>query len=319
MKWRPILRSLIRPKYTAEEMARLQHHVAAISQERDELKRILADAGPFAPPGHFYSPVPSQSDVEDHLARLQSKSLLADLPAIRMDDGTQLDFLECLKPYYSQLPFQAGKVDGLTYQFDNPHFSYADGTILFCVMNYFRPKRLIEIGSGFSTCAILDTNRVFLNSQTQITSIEPHAKLLRSLIAKSHDSITIIESKLQDADLEVFDQLSARDILFIDSTHISKAGSDVNYVIFDILPRIKPGVIVQIHDIHLAFEYPDLWLREGRAWNEAYMLRAFLEYNEHFRILLFLGYMQNAYEEWFRQNMPNTLLRKGGSFWMEKL
>ena len=65
MKWRPILRSLIRPKYTAEEMARLQHHVAAISQERDELKRILADAGPFAPPGHFYSPVPSQSDVED--------------------------------------------------------------------------------------------------------------------------------------------------------------------------------------------------------------------------------------------------------------
>jgi len=85
------------------------------------------------------------------------------------------------------------------------------------------------------------------------------------------------------------------------------------------LPRLKSGVIIQIHDIHLAFEYPAVWLREGRAWNEAYLLRAFLEYNEHFRILLFLSYMQNAYEDWFQQNMPLTLLKKGGSFWMEKL
>jgi hypothetical protein len=319
MKWQAILSSLFSPRSTAEEIARLKDRVTAISQERDELKRILADAGPFAPPGHFYSPIPSLSDVEEHLDRLQRKSLLVELPAIRMDDGTQLEFLELLKPSYFQLPFQAGPVNGLLYQFDNPHFSYADGTALFCVLNYFRPQKLIEIGSGFSTCAILDTNRVSLGSRTQIISIEPHAKLLRSLIAKSHDSPTIIERKLQDTEPEVFDQLSAGDILFIDSTHICKAGSDVNYIIFEILPRIKSGVIVQIHDIHLAFEYPDVWLREGRAWNEAYLLRAFLEYNEHFRILLFLSYMQNAYEEWFRQNMPQTLLKKGGSFWMEKL
>jgi hypothetical protein len=319
MKWQPILSSLLHPKRTAEEVAFLKQRVTLISQERDELKSVLADAGAFAPPGHFYSPIASQSDIEEHLDRLQRKSLLVELPAIRMEDKTQLDFLERLKPYYAQLPFQAGPVEGLLYQFDNPHFSYADASVLFCVMNYFRPQRLIEIGSGFSTCAILDTNRVFLHSETQITSIEPHAKLLRSLIAKSHDSPTIIEHKLQDTEPGVFDQLNAGDILFIDSTHICKAGSDVNYIIFEILPRIKSGVIIQIHDIHLAFEYPDTWLREGRAWNEAYMLRAFLEYNEHFRILLFLSYMQNAYEEWFRRNMPQTLLKKGGSFWMEKL
>ena len=319
MKWQEILSSWFNTGRTDEELALLKQRVAAISQERDELKRILTDAGPFAPPGHFYSPIPSQSDVEEYLDRLQRKSLLAGLPAIRMDDQTQLEFLELLKPYYPQLPFQAGPVEGLLYQFDNPHFSYADASALFCVMNYFRPRKLIEIGSGFSTCVILDTNRVCLGSQTQVISIEPHAKLLRSLIAKSHDSPTIIEHKLQDTEPEVFDQLSAGDILFIDSTHICKAGSDVNYIIFEILPRIKSGVIIQIHDIHLAFEYPDVWLREGRAWNEAYLLRAFLEYNDHFRILLFLSYMQNAYEEWFRQNMPQTLLKKGGSFWMEKL
>lgn len=319
MKWRPILRSMLRPRRTAEELASAQKAVAIISQERDELKRILTAAGPFAPPGHFYSPVPSQRDVEDHIARLQLSSRATELPAIRMDERAQLNFLECLKPYYAQVPFQAAPVEGLLYQFDNPNFTYADGIILFCVMNHLRPRRLIEIGSGFSTCAILDTNRVFLNSQTQVTSIEPHAKLLRSLVAKSHDSLAIVENKLQDMNLEVFDQLGAGDILFIDSTHISKAGSDVNYIILEILPRIKPGVIIHIHDIYLAFEYPEAWLREGRAWNESYLLRAFLEYNEHFRILLFVSYMQNAHEEWFRQNMPDTLLGKGGSFWMEKL
>ena len=320
MKWQEVLSSWFSPKRNdGEDLTLLKRRLATISQERDALKRILADVGPFAPPGHFYSPIPSQREVEEYLSRIQRKSLLTELPAIRMDDQTQLDFLQRLKPFYSQLPFQSGPVDGLLYQFDNPHFSYTDASALFCVMNYFRPQTVIEIGSGFSTCVILDTNRVCLGSKTNIISIEPHAKLLRSLIDKSHDPLTIIESKLQDTELEVFDQLTAGDILFIDSTHICKAGSDVNYIFFEVLPRIKSGVVVQIHDIHPAFEYPDVWLREGRAWNEAYLLRAFLEYNDRFRVLLFLSYMQNAHEDWFREHMPQTLLKKGGSFWMEKL
>lgn len=319
MSWRPILRSLVHPKRTAEEVAQLQHHLDVISQERDQLKKILADMAQYAPPGHFYSPIPSPKDVEDHLVRLERKGMLDPPPAVRMDDRTQFDFLNRLQPYYSQLPFRAQPVDGLLYQYDNPNFANTDAIILFCAMNYFRPRRLIEIGSGFSTCVILDTNRIFLSSQTKITCIEPHAKLLRSLITKSNDPLTIIETQLQETSLEVFDQLDTGDILFIDSTHISKAGSDVNYIVFEILPRIRPGVIIHIHDIYLAFDYPDVWLREGRAWNESYLLRAFLEYNDHFRILLFVSHMQNAHEDWFRQNMPDTLLAKGGSFWMEKL
>jgi predicted O-methyltransferase YrrM len=323
MSWRPILKVFLHPRRAFEENVRLQNDVTALSQERDRIKNLLEglDAVQSAPPGHFYSPIHSRSDVEDHLERLKRREMLAPLPAIRMEDQTQLDFLDHLKAFYPKIPFRAAPVDGLLYHFNNDHYSYTDGTILFCAMNYFRPRRIIEIGSGFSTCAILDTNRIFLNSQTQITSIEPHPELLRSLVAKSGDALTIVESKLQDVDLELFDQLGARDILFIDSTHISKVGSDVNCVVFEILPRIKPGVIIHIHDIYVAYEYPDVWLREGRAWNEAYLLRAFLEYNEQFRILLFVSYMQNAYahEEWFREHMPDTLLRKGGSFWMEKL
>ena len=108
-------------------------------------------------------------------------------------------------------------------------------------------------------------------------------------------------------------------MLFIDSTHISKLGSDVNHLFFEILPRLRPGVVIHLHDIGVGFEYPDHWVKEGRAWNEAYLLRAFLQYNEFFRILLYISYMQNVYEPWFRQNMPDTLLDRGGCFWMEKV
>ncbi|HET9319651.1 MAG TPA: class I SAM-dependent methyltransferase [Bryobacteraceae bacterium] len=321
MTLRQMLKVMLRPRRTHAEMIHLQDHLTEASSERDRLRSILdgLDAVQFVPPGHFYSPVPSRGDVESHLARQRHKSMLESLPAIRMDDQTQLDFLRRLETYYPKVPFQGTPTEGLLYHFDNPNYSYTDGIVLFCAMNHLRPRRLIEIGSGFSTCAILDTNRLSLGSQTQITSIEPHAELLRSLIAKSNDSITIVEKKLQDAELEVFDQLCAGDVLFIDSTHISKVGSDVNYIIFEILPRLSPGVIIQIHDIYLAYEYPDVWLREGRAWNEAYLLRAFLEYNERFRILLFVSYMQNAHEGWFREHMPDTLLNKGGCFWMEKI
>ena len=88
----------------------------------------------------------------------------------------------------------------------------------------------------------------------------------------------------------MFDQLESRDVLFIDSTHVSKLGSDVNYIFFEILPRLKPGVVIHLHDIYVGFEYPKPWVTEDRAWNEAYLLRAFLEYNERFRILLFISY-----------------------------
>ena len=297
----------------------LQNELAVVTDERDEIKAIVGGLNSvhFVAPGHFYSPFPSKCDIDEHLAR--ERPLLREAPAISMDDALQLEILESLKSYYPLVPFQTQPVDTLLYSADNPHYSYTDGIILFCMLNRLRPRRLIEIGSGFSTCAILDTNRISLDSKIQVTSIEPHAELLRTLIARSSDPPTIVESKLQDVDLRMFDQLESGDVLFVDSTHVSKLGSDVNYIFFDVLPRLKPGVVIHLHDIYASFEYPDPWVIEGRAWNEAYLLRAFLEYNERFRILLFISYLQNAYEAWFQQNMPTTLLDKGGCFWMEKL
>jgi len=304
---------------TTAQLSDTRSHLATTLQERDKARGTLAEWGRFAPPGHFYSPVPSKEDVAKHVAARERRAFLAPLPAINSNDEFQLQVLDCLKPYYAAVPFQAEPVAGLLYHYNNPHYSYTDAIILFCMLNHFRPRRLIEIGSGFSTCAILDVNRRCFDSRIQITSIEPYPELLHSLVEKSNDLLTIVTGKLQDTDTGIFDQLESGDILFIDSTHISKLASDVNHIIFEILPRLKAGVIVQVHDIYLGFEYPDCWLEEGRAWNEAYLLRAFLEYNEHFRTLLFISYLQNKYEAWFAQNMPDTLLNKGGCFWMEKL
>ncbi len=304
-----------------EARVSLQDELAAVKDERDRFFEILAalDTAHFVAPGHFYSPMPSRADVEEQLERLSQLDLLLKLPAIDMNIPGQLRLLESLMSYYPQVPFKAEAVPGLLYRMDNGYFSYTDGIVLFCMLNALRPRRIIEIGSGFSTCAILDTNRLFLGGQAQVTCIDPHPGVLRSLLGNSQDAVTMVESKLQNVDRGIFDELGPNDVLFIDSSHVSKAGSDVNYVFLEIRPRLKAGVAIQIHDIYLGFEYPAKWLREGRAWNEAYLLRAFLEYNQQFRISLFIGYMQNVHEAWFREHMPDTMLRKGGSFWMEKL
>ena len=306
-------------KELTEVRVGLQDRLADVTEERDRLREVLdgLDTVQFVAPGHFYSPFPSKCDIEEHLAR--ERPLLREAPAISMDDALQLGVLDNIKIYYPLAPFQAEPVDTLLYSADNPNYSYTDSIVLFCMLNHLRPRRLIEIGSGFSTCAILDTNRISLDSKIYVTAIEPHAELLRTLIGRSSDLLSIVESKLQDIDLRMFDQLESGDVLFVDSTHVSKLGSDVNCIFFEVFPRLKPGVIIHLHDIYAGFEYPDPWVIEGRAWNEAYLLRAFLEYNERFRILLFISYLQNAYEAWFQQNMPKTLLDKGGCLWMEKL
>ena len=129
---------------------------------------------------------------------------------------------------------------------------------------------------------------------------------------------TLIEKPVQEIDLEIFYELEANDIAFFDSTHVSKCNSDVNLIFFDILPRLKPGVLVHFHDIFYPFEYPKEWIYEGRAWNESYLLRAFLQYNEHFKIIFFNTFLEHFYESRFVKKMPLCMKNKGGSIWIQK-
>ena len=122
---------------------------------------------------------------------------------------------------------------------------------------------------------------------------------------------------MQSVALENFKKLKANDILFIDSSHVSKTGSDVNYELFEILPNLASGVLIHIHDMFFPFEYPKEWVYEGRNWNELYMLRAFLNYNQDFDILLFSHYMHEKHEKAF-ENMPLTYENTGWNLWLQK-
>lgn len=265
--------------------------------------------------GHFYSPVPSDEDVAAALRKAPSE---LDGKDIDLHLPEQMQLLQLLAEMYPSIPFKEQGTPGFRYRYDNETYAYGDAIILHLMIRWLRPQRIIEVGSGNSSCVTLDTNQFFFNNQIRCTFIEPFPAFVQSLL-KPDDNVHLLPAPLQDVDLAVFDTLEPRDILFIDSTHVSKLNSDVNRLFFEILPRLNPGVFVHIHDIFPGFEYPEQWLREGRAWNEQYLVRAFLQYNDHFRIRLFPGHLINCDRTWFQKNMPLVLSNPGGALWIEKL
>ncbi len=166
---------------------------------------------------------------------------------------------------------------------------------------------------------MLDTNELFFEGAIACSFVEPYPELLRSLLRDGDDSrITIVPRALQTVEVEEFERLEANDLLFIDSTHVAKIGSDVNYLFFEVLPRLAPGVYVHLHDIFYPFEYPREWVLEGRAWSEAYLLRAFLTLNRSYEIVLFNTFLEHFHRELFEDHMPLCLRNPGGSIWLRR-
>lgn len=269
----------------------------------------------FVPPGHFYSAIPSTD--ERNAFEANTLPTLEALPGIRINQSQQRSLMKEFKNYYDECSFPEKKTTESRFYFSNPAYAHTDALTLYSMMRHFQPKKVIEVGSGFSSCAMLDTNDHFFNGEIEFTFIEPYPELLNSLLNES-DHHTVIGENVQNVDIELFAQLQENDILFIDSTHVSKLNSDVNRIIFNILPALKKGVLIHFHDIFWPFEYPKTWVKEGRAWNEAYLLRAFLEYNTDFEILFFSHYTHLFNREWIAANMPLFLNNLGGNIWLRK-
>ena len=281
--------------------------------EQEQLKVEKNQFKTFVPPGHFYSPIPSIEEIKLKEDEIYTNIPLS-IPGIELNIGEQIDLFQKFKEYYKELPFESHKKDNLRYFFENPSYSYSDAIFLYCMIRHTCPKKIIEVGSGHSSCVILDTNELFFDNSISCSFIEPYPQLLLSLIKESDkNNVEIIEKNLQDVDLNKFSELSSGDILFIDSTHVSKINSDVNYVFFKILPHINNGVYIHFHDVFYPFEYPKEWIYEGRAWNEAYLLRAFLQYNNTFKIQFFNTYLEYFYTDKFLSDMPLCMKNPGGS------
>jgi hypothetical protein len=270
------------------------------------------------PPGHYYSPLPDLNDVRRNEARLFGAPPTT-IPGIDLREAQQMALLEQFAQLYPSIPFGDEPRPGLRYHYLNPAYGHSDAIMLHCMLRTLRPKHLVEVGSGHSSCVTLDTNQHFLGQTLRTTFIDPYPELLKSLLRpEDMASTTIIPSQLQEVGLEVFTRLRENDVLFIDSTHVAKIGSDVNRLLFDIFPALAPGVVIHLHDIFYPFEYPKEWIYEGRAWNEAYMIRAFLQYNNRFEVLLMNTYMAHVHHDFFARHMPTCLRNTGASLWLRK-
>jgi hypothetical protein len=272
----------------------------------------------FAPPGHFYSPLPNIDDIQKLYQKVdKSRNPMG----IDINDDKQIELLKHFQKYSSVVPFGDGfKKNNTRYFFNgNEWYSYGDAIILFCMINYFKPNRFIEVGSGYSSLVTLDTCEL-LNLKTKITFIEPFPDLILSLLSNRDDSEKIILRKeVQTVNISLFDDLNGGDILFVDSSHVVKFASDVLFIVTEVLPRLKPGVIIHFHDIFWPFEYPLEWLERGFAWNEAYFLKLLLENNKNYEILYFNDYMGQMHQDLIEQYMPLALKNFGCGIWLKKV
>lgn len=199
------------------------------------------------------------------------------------------------------------------YSIENAWFNKEDALVLMTMMLEFKPKKIIEIGSGFSTCVMLDVNEYCLNNETEITSIEPYPERLLSKIRINEKNYQLNVNSVQQCDISIFEKLEKNDILFIDSSHVAKSGGDILYEYFKIIPMLQSGVIIHIHDIFFPFTYPKKWLYEGRCYNEAYILHGFLMNNNEYEIIYFNNFMHSNLVESIGESFES-----GGSIWIRK-
>jgi predicted O-methyltransferase YrrM len=270
------------------------------------------------PNGHYYSPVFLIEEIKKRESEIWKNREINGISGIELRTEEQKKLVQQFGNYYAELPFRSEKQEKIRYQFENGYYSYTDGIILYSMIRNLEPKQIIEIGSGYSSTVMLDTNELFFGNKIDLTFIEPYPDRLYSLMKEGDkEKNKIIVSDVQQVSLTVFEKLNAGDILFIDSTHVSKTGSDVNYILFEILPILKKGVFIHFHDVFYPFEYPKEWVFKGINWNEDYILRAFLMYNEKFEIKLFSEYLHKHHMDVFK-GMPLCYKNPGGNLWIEK-
>lgn len=267
--------------------------------------------------GHFYSPIADLDDIKAREDAIWSSAKM--LAGIEWREDSQLRLLQDFLGYVPEIDFPVEKPNNpTTYFYMNDQFPVLDAEVLYCMLRHFKPHRMIEVGSGFSSLVTAHVNRVHLGGGLQFVCIEPYPRqfLLDGVAGISE----LVVSKVQDVPLDFYDRLQEGDILFIDSSHVTKVGSDVNHLFFEVIPRLRKGVLIHIHDIFLPDEYPKKWvIEEGRHWNEQYLVRAFLEFNVSFEILWASYFMAKYHGVEVKAGFPRfPELGGGGSLWLRR-
>jgi predicted O-methyltransferase YrrM len=263
--------------------------------------RTLQWAGVNCTPNHFYWPIPDLAELE--------KSEWPTYPyppacsfRLRQQKELARDFLDLYAPEYQ---FDSRAIES-SYHYGNGYFESCDAEVAYCMVRHWKPRRIIEIGSGYSSrvmAAALRTNIEKDGIAGQLITVDPSPERLPS--DSFGDVATVIAAPVQHLDMSLFSSLQPDDVLFIDSSHVVGVGSDVVREYLQILPTLRPGVLVHMHDIFLPFDYPrEAVLKNLWFWSEQYLLQAFLSFNMQFEVLWSASAMQNEYPDILEQCFP---------------
>ena len=300
-------------------VGRLRQRLRELSETLAVSRHAVTTAEGEYPAGHFYSPIPSQLQVAAYVDTTAKHPNRA-AQEVDLNIAGHSALAEEFARYYGEVSFPEEKQAGYRFYFKQTMLIHPDAILLYCFLRHFRPGRIIEVGSGFSSAVMLDTAERWLVPPAQLTCIDPYPERLTRLLKPDDESrCLIIPERLQSVPLKTFDDLGPGDLLFIDSSHVVSAGSDVQHIFTEILPRLRTGVFVHFHDVVYPFEYPADWLLHGRYWNEAYFLRAFLAYNSQWEITWFNSYAQNEFRSFLDEKMPLCLKGTGGSIYIKRV
>ena len=313
---REIAEEVNRGNIDMNELSRFISAVIPICLQSAEIPKLFQSwerHGFHVTPAHFYQPIPDTQSLPETLWTQPSE-----LVGIDMNEAMQLDLLrrhfQKFRDEYARFATEPS-VEENRFYLGNQLFDGVDALVAYCTVRHFQPQLIIEVGSGFSSLVLGDA--VAKNTDSSLICIEPYP---RGFLRKGFAGLrSLIEKKVQDIDLEFFSQLQAGDVLFIDSSHTVRIGGDVNYLFLEVLPRLKPGVIVHVHDIFLPFEYRRDWvLDELRFWTEQYLLQAFLTFNSEFEVLIANNYLNYYHQQDLEAAFPHLESWGGGSFWMRR-
>jgi predicted O-methyltransferase YrrM len=273
---------------------------------------------PKVPHGHYYSPYPDLHKIESREGIIfdRNRTVLD----IDLNEDHQLQLLSALFEMAKDVDIAVEQTENRRYYSSNNWYAELDGLVLHFMIRTLRPKRILEVGSGFSSAMTLDTNERFFHNSIECTFIEPHPEDRLTALLRADDNARVIVENLESVDVGIFDTLKAGDFLMIDSSHVSKCDSDVNHIFFEILPRLSSGVHIHFHDIFYPFEYPRDWIFEMLSWTECYMLRAFLMNNKDYKIDFFWHMMLTKHGTLIKEQLKGYLRNEGGSnIWIQKL
>ncbi len=277
-------------------------------------QRMLTRIGMLPIIDHFYDPLCHQK----HLRKPLTEARL--LPGIVWDAQEQIDFLERFHYSHELMDIKDYKEDDDTFHFNNGLFESGEVECWYNMIRIVKPRRIIEIGSGYSTLVAIRAIKKNTEDDPEYrcrhTCIEPYqAEWLDRL------DITVIRKKVEEVEIERFMELTHNDILFIGSSHILRPQGDVLFEYLTLLPLLHQGVLIHIHDIFSPHDYPAAWvLREQRLWNEQYLLEAFLSSNSEWQIIMALNYLQHAFYDQLRAVCPFlTRQREPSSFYIQKI